>query len=411
MDFDDTPADAAFRAEARAWLDQHATLKPPDYRPTGTLNQPDPEVERAHVARSKAWQATLEENGWAGISWPAEFGGRGGTPRQQAIFNEEQGRYDVPQSVFTQGIGMAGPTIIAHGTDAQKTRFLRPMLRGDEIWCQLFSEPGAGSDLAGLSTRAERDGEDFVVNGQKVWTSSAQYSEWGILLARTDPDLPKHKGITYFLVDMRTPGIDVRPLRQISGVAHFNEVFLTDVHIPAEQVLGGVNEGWRVAVTTLTSERIAIGSGGVGGDVALELLSLAKQVGRSGDPVIRQQLIKAYVHHRTITYLGWRVQTAVDRGEMPGPESSVIKLSHSLLQGELGDVAMSVLGATGMLLDYRALDQAPWQSRFLTQWASRLGGGTEQVQRNIVAERVLGLPREPSVDREVPFRELVGARA
>jgi alkylation response protein AidB-like acyl-CoA dehydrogenase len=408
MDFDDTPADVAFRAEARAWLAQHATPKPSDHRPTGALNQPDAEAERAHVARSKAWQATLEEAGWAGISWPAAFGGRGGTPRQQAIFNAEQAAFDVPQSVFTQGIGMAGPTLIAHGTDEQKTRFLRPMLRGDEIWCQLFSEPGAGSDLAGLSTRAERDGDDFVVNGQKVWTSSAHFSDWGILLARTDPDLPKHKGITYFLVDMRSPGIDVRPLRQISGVAHFNEVFLADVRIPAANVLGSVNEGWRVARTTLTSERIAIGSG-LGGDVSAELLALASRVGRSGDPVIRQQLMKAYVHHRTITYLGWRVQTAVDRGEMPGPESSVIKLSHSRLQGELGDVAMAVLGASGMLLDYAALDASPWQSRFLTQWASRLGGGTEQVQRNIVAEQVLGLPRDVSVDRDLSFRELTSA--
>jgi alkylation response protein AidB-like acyl-CoA dehydrogenase len=410
MNFDDTPADAAFRAEARAWLEAHARHKARDHRPTGALNQPDPEAERAHVTRSKGWQATLVEAGWAGISWPDEFGGRGGTPRQQAIFNEEQAAFDVPQSVFTQGIGMAGPTIIAHGTDEQKARFLRPMLRGDEIWCQLFSEPGAGSDLAALSTRAERDGDDFVVNGQKVWTSSAHFSDWGILLARTDPDLPKHKGITYFLVDMRTPGIEVRPLRQISGVAHFNEVFLTDVRVPAANVLGGVNEGWRVAVTTLTSERIAIGSG-MGGDIATELLALAERLGRSGDPVIRQQLMKAYVHHRTITYLGWRVQTAVDRGEMPGPESSVIKLSHSLLQGELGDVAMAVLGASGMLLDYAALDTSPWQSRFLTQWASRLGGGTEQVQRNIVSERVLGLPREASVDRELSFRELSASRA
>jgi alkylation response protein AidB-like acyl-CoA dehydrogenase len=403
MDFSEAPADAAFRAEAQAWLEAHAT-RAAGQRSLGVLSEADPESERRHVAAAQAWQATLADAGWAALAWPTEFGGRGGTPRQQAIFNEEQAGFDVPMNIFMQGIGMAGPTIIAHGDDAQKARFLPPMLRGEEIWCQLFSEPGAGSDLAGLTTRAERDGDEFVVNGQKVWTSSAQFSDWGILLARTNWDVPKHRGITYFLVDMTTPGVDVRPLRQITGVAHFNEVFLTDVRIPAANVLGPVDGGWGVTMTTLANERSSIG-GGHGFDVVGALVETARQLGRTDDPVLRQQLVEAHIHARLLTYLGWRAQTAADRGTGPGPESSVMKLAHSVHQAELGDAAMAVLGAGGMALDYDDLDASPWQVRFLAQWASRIGGGTEQVQRNIVSERVLGLPREPRPDKDVPFRQ------
>jgi alkylation response protein AidB-like acyl-CoA dehydrogenase len=393
VDFGDTPEDAAFRAECRVWLEANARPRAGG-RSMGVLGDTDAQAERVHVEAAKAWQAVLADAGWAGISWPVEHGGRGGTPRMQAIFDQEQARYDVPQSVFAQGIGMAGPTIMAHGTRAQQDRFLRPMLRGEEIWCQLFSEPGAGSDLASLATRAVLDGDEYVVNGQKVWTSSAQFSDWGILLARTNPDAPKHQGITYFLVDMRTPGIDVRPLRQITGVAHFNEVFLTDVRIPAANVVGPVDGGWGVTITTLSNERSAIG-GGHGGDVVEELLDALRHSGRADDPVLRQQVVAAYVHDRILTFLGWRAQTAVDRGVAPGPETSVLKLAYSLHQAELGEVGMAVAGTSAMALDYRHLDASPWQVRFLAQWASRIGGGTEQVQRNIVGERILGLPREP----------------
>ncbi|HSS09423.1 MAG TPA: acyl-CoA dehydrogenase family protein, partial [Acidimicrobiales bacterium] len=230
MDFDDSPDEAAFRLEARAWLEQHAKL-----RPDGRRTAPnDAAAEAAHVRACKEWQATLYEGGWAGITWPKEYGGRGGTAMQQVIFNQEQARFDVTAGAFTVAIGMVGPTLIAHGTPEQRARYLEPMLRGEELWCQLFSEPGAGSDLAGLGTRAVADGSGvWVVNGQKVWTSGAHFSDFGILLARTDVDQPKHRGITFFLLDMRTPGIEVRPLRQIDGAGHFNEVFLTDVPIPA----------------------------------------------------------------------------------------------------------------------------------------------------------------------------------
>jgi alkylation response protein AidB-like acyl-CoA dehydrogenase len=402
MDFGDSPDDAAFRAVCRAWLDDHAERRTAE-RTLGVLTDADPESERRSIEAAKAWQSVLADEGWAGIAWPAEHGGRGGTPRQHALFAEEQADYDVPTSVFSQGIGMAGPTIIAHGTQAQQARFLPPMLRGDEIWCQLFSEPGAGSDLASLATRAERDGDEFVVNGQKVWTSSAHFSDWGILLARTNLDVPKHQGITYFLVDMRSPGIDVRPLHQITGVAHFNEVFLTDVRIPAENVLGEVDGGWGVAMTTLMNERTMIGGGR--GDTMEGIVRLLQASDRATDPVLRQQVVDTYIHDRLLTYLGWRARTVADQGGVPGPESSVLKLAHSLHQARLGDVSLAILGAAGLELDYGALETFPWQARFLAQWASRIGGGTEQVQRNILGERMLGLPREPRIDKDVPFRE------
>ncbi len=236
MDFDDTPEEAAFRAEARAWLEAHAPghVAPPGARAAGGDEW---------VQRCKAWQRALYDGGWAGITWPKEHGGRGGTALEQRIFDQEQARFGVSIGVFAVGIGMVGPTVITHGTEEQRARYLDPLLRGDEVWCQLFSEPAAGSDLAGLATRAVRDGGEFVVDGQKVWTSGAHHSQLGILLARTDPDKPKHRGITYFVVDMATPGIEVRPLRQINGAAHFNEVFLSGVHVPAANVVGR----WTVA--------------------------------------------------------------------------------------------------------------------------------------------------------------------
>jgi alkylation response protein AidB-like acyl-CoA dehydrogenase len=403
MDFDDTPQEAAFRGEAHEWLGRHAQLKNPETPTFARVGYPDLESELLHVKESKAWQRTLYDGGWAGITWPKEFGGRGGTPVQAMIFAQEQARFDVPSSVFAQGIGMAGPTIMAHGTKEQQDRFLRPMLRGDEIWCQLFSEPGAGSDLANLSTRAERDGDEFVVNGQKVWTSSAHFSDWGILLARTDFDAPKHKGITYFLVDIKTPGIEIRPLRQATGASHFNEVFLTDVRIPASNVVGPVNDGWRVTVTTLSNERMLIGGASAAGDAFGDLARMAAAHGRTDDPLARQGIAEAFVRWQLLKYLGWRVQTAISKGQQPGPESSVLKLALSRHLTSTGDLVMALLGPEGMLFDYHDMRGGRWQLQFIGQWASKFGGGTEQVQRNVIAERVLGLPGEPRVDKDVPF--------
>jgi alkylation response protein AidB-like acyl-CoA dehydrogenase len=410
VNFEDSPEEAALRAEARAWLDAHAAPKggPDDFSSAhgghlGTLADFEA-AESAWVAKCKGWQNQLYRGGWAGITWPKAYGGRGGTSLEEAVFAEEQSRYGVSNGAFAVGIGMAGPTIIGHGTDDQKERYLDAMLRGDEVWCQLFSEPGAGSDLAGLATKAVRDGDQWVVDGQKVWTSGARQSDWAILLARTDPDQPKHRGITFFLVDMRTPGIDVRPLRQISGAYHFNEVFLTGVAVPHANVVGAVNDGWRVAMTTLMNERHLIGGGG-GVDTAA-LVDLARRRGRDRDPLVRRALAAFHAREATLRYLGYRARTALSQGRPLGPESSVAKLANGLLHTEMADLALAIVGPGGLLAADDAPDGGAWADFFLSNLASRIGGGTDQVQRNIIAERVLGLPREPAADRDVPFRQL-----
>jgi alkylation response protein AidB-like acyl-CoA dehydrogenase len=404
MNFDETPEEQAFRAEVREWLGAHANRRvaggPSDH--SYVPGEKSPEADAAHTKACAQWQRTLYEGGWAGITWPVEAGGRGGAGWQQRIFNEEQARFDVAVGAFAVGIGMAGPTVIAWGSDEQKARLLPAMLRGDEIWCQLFSEPGAGSDLAGLRTRALRDGDEWVVNGQKVWTSGAQYSDWGLLLARTDPDAPKHRGITAFALDMRTPGIEVRPLRQITGASHFNEVFLTDVRIPDEQRLGPLNEGWRVANTMLSNERALIGGGGRVG--FRDIVELARQGGHSDDPMLRQELARSYTRLQVIKWLGWRARSRKDQGL--GPEASVLKLAASRRLAFDGDLVLALQGAPAMLSNDDALHDGYWQQQFLMQWSSRLGGGTEQIQRNVIGERVLGLPGEPRVDKDRPFREL-----
>jgi alkylation response protein AidB-like acyl-CoA dehydrogenase len=405
MDFNENPEEASFRAEVRAWLEANAPSVEEGSSRSGGLTDAHSEAEVAHVARAKAWQRTLYDAGWAGITWPSEYGGRGGTPVEQSIFSQEEARFGAPAGIFAVGIGMVGPTLIAHGTDAQKKRFLDPMLRGEEVWCQLFSEPGAGSDLAGLATKAVRDGDEFVVNGQKVWTSGAHYSDFGILLTRTNPDAAKHRGITYMLVDMRTPGIEVRPLRQITGAAHFNEVFLSDVRVPVDQVVGEVDDGWRVTMTTLINERTLIGGGGGGGDLFNDMLATARDLDRTGDTVVRQGLASAYTHLQIMKFLGMRARTAVSQGQAPGPESSVMKLAYSQNSAMLASLALEIEGARGMLAEGSG-DEASWHDYFLGHWGSRIGGGTDQVQRNIIGERVLGLPGDIRVDKSIPFRDV-----
>jgi acyl-CoA dehydrogenase len=411
VDFDDSAEEAAFRAEARAFLEAHAERKrgEGDWS-RGFYTNTDEAGRAAFYDRCQAWQATLYDEGWAGITWPQEHGGRGGTAMQQAIFNQEQAQFDVATGMFAVGIGMAGPTLMAHGTAAQKERYLGPMLRGDEVWCQLFSEPGAGSDLAALATRAVRDGDEWVVDGQKVWTSGAHFSRFGILLARTDPDAPKHRGITYFLVDMRSPGIEVRPLRQATGASHFNEVFLSGVRVPHDQVVGEVHGGWRVAVTTLANERTSI-AGGTTAQTFDELLRLARALDRAGDPVVRQGLADVYIRGRLLTFLGYRLQTALSQGRQPGPEASVMKLLYSRQWSSAGDLAVTLEGAHGMLAGSDAPVDGFWQQYHMNQYSVRIGGGTDEVQHNVIAERVLGLPLEPRVDKDVPWRELAARSA
>jgi alkylation response protein AidB-like acyl-CoA dehydrogenase len=399
MDFDDTEEDASFRCGVSAWLEEHAAVR------TGLADWSRNPTHPDYVRRCRQWQHTLYEGGWGAITWPKEYGGLGETSWHQTIFNQEMAKYDVSVGAFAVGIGMAGPTLIAHGSGEQKRDHLPAMLRGEAVWCQLFSEPDAGSDLAGLKSRAERDGEAFVVNGQKVWTSGAQHSDWGILIARTNPDVTKHKGITYFLVEMHSPGIEVRPLRQITGTAHFNEVFLTDVVVPATNVVGEVNGGWTVAHTTMGYERALIGGTGPSISIA-QVLDLARRCGRSSDPSVRRQIAEFSTRVELLRFMNYRVQTALSKGRLPGPEASTTKLFLSQHMGLNGELFMSLSGANGMLADRAALDHGFWEIAFLNQWMSRLGGGTDNIQRNSLAERVLGLPRESRSDKDQPFSEL-----
>jgi alkylation response protein AidB-like acyl-CoA dehydrogenase len=396
-----------FRAEVRAWLDANASRRRHDsseFKRRMAATSPSTDDERAHVETCKAWQRKLFDAGFAGIAVPTEYGGQGRTAAEQRAFQQEVVRYEIDTGVFSVGLGMVVPTLLAHGTDAQKARFIPPLLQGEEIWCQLFSEPGAGSDLAGLTTRAERDGDEWLVNGQKVWNSFAHVAEWGILLARTNWDVPKHRGITYFLVEMSTPGIEARPLRQITGVAHFNETFLTDVRIPHDQVVGDVDGGWGVAQTTLMSERALIGGGmGLG---FRDYLELARHFDRTRDPEIRQRLASAYTRFEILRLLGERARAAAKAGKPLGPESSVAKLAISQHVAENGDLALAIEGAAGMATGTDAFESGFWQQSFLGQWGIRIGGGTEQVQRNILGERVLGLPPEPRPDKTEPFRDV-----
>jgi alkylation response protein AidB-like acyl-CoA dehydrogenase len=404
VDVDDTEAEAAIRAEARAWLRTVAMPRGEGEGDWRAFRAKTDEADQAQLEMARAWQRTKFEAGWAAVHWPVEHGGRGLSAIEAGVFAEEESRFDVSARFFMIGIDMAGPTLMAHGTPEQQARFLEPMLRGDEVWCQLFSEPGAGSDLASLSTRAVRDGDEWVLTGQKVWTSSAHLADWGMCLARTDPDAPKHRGIGYFLVDMRAPGVRVRPLRQIDGAIHFNEVFLDEVRVPADRVVGDPTDGWRVAATTLAAERTAIGEGGQTGwrDVA----DLAARLGRAHDPVVRQEIARLHSRQAIQRWLMFRVRTAVSHGRSPGPEGAVLKLVNSHQVEHVGATLMSILGPSGMLWHDDAPDGGFWQDVFLFQWSSRIGGGTEDIQRNILAERVLGLPREPDPLRGVSWRDL-----
>ncbi|HYZ92009.1 MAG TPA: acyl-CoA dehydrogenase family protein [Actinomycetota bacterium] len=411
MDFRDSPEDAAFRAEVRAWLEANAKLKPP-----GDLGEiplfTDGERED-DVSRQQAWQKVLFDAGWGVITWPKEVGGRDATPLQNFIFRQEMTRYDVPSSeIYLVGHGMVGPTIITHGTDEQRRRWIPKMAEGSEIWCQLWSEPNAGSDLASLQARCERDGTgDWVLNGQKVWTTGAQWSRWGLIITRTDPELPKHRGLTVFVVDMHAPGVEVRPLRQITGGADFNEVFFDDVRIPDDQRIGEINDGWRVAMTTLMFERYAVGTGGSGEGMVTPLVKLASSLSRNGgraidDAHVRQLVAEAYVKAKLLTLTGYRSLTKIAKQGAPGPEGSVMKLVRTGLLYDVAEIGTEILGLAGALVGSSAPDDGLWSLNFVGSPGAKIGGGTDDIMRNILGERVLGLPKEPQVDRDMPFREL-----
>jgi alkylation response protein AidB-like acyl-CoA dehydrogenase len=416
LHFDDSPREAAFRSELRSWLDEHATPKSGNGdEPVGVFSAFLGDDEDALVERARAWQRTLADAGWAGLSWPAEYGGRSAGLVEAMIAGEELARYDVPQGVCDLGIAMIGPAIIAHGTEEQKQRWLRPMLRGDEIWCQLWSEPGAGSDLAGLATRADHDPatDEFVINGQKVWTSGAQYSQFGLGVFRSNPDVPKHKGITCLVVDMATPGIEIRPLRQLTGGAHFNEVFFTDARVPTANVVGEVDEGWTVARTVMMNERFAASSVGSPTAFLEPLIELARSTERAGrpaseDPLVRQRLADIHARSRIFDLTTARVRTSLSQGSIPGVEGSILKLVVSDLGSDAADLAVDILGLDGTI-HAKERSRERWVTSYLGAHAMHIGGGTDNIQRNIIGEQVLQLPREPATDRDVPFRDLKGA--
>jgi alkylation response protein AidB-like acyl-CoA dehydrogenase len=392
MDLRDSPLEAAFRAEARAFLEAHAPESLPNIWSEAVS---EAEMLRQHVA----WQRTLHAHGWTALTWPLAHGGRGLGPIEQIIWNSELARAGLGESLFVVGIGMAGPTIIAHGSEAQKARYLGPMLRAEEIWCQLFSEPGAGSDLAALAARAVRDGDDWVVTGQKTWCSGGHYADFGILLARTDPKLPKHQGITYFLLDMKTPGVEVRPLRQMTGDAHFNEVFLNEVRVPDAARLGPEGGGWAVAQTTLLSERMAMG--GMERMISFEKLrEVVLAHPERLDGVMRDELARLHSWLHTLNLLNARVVTKLGRGQMPAAEAAVMKLAIARAATKASDLALRALGPEALVRS------GYWQNQFLFAPAFHIAGGTDEVQKTLAAERVLGLPREPRPDRDTPFERL-----
>jgi alkylation response protein AidB-like acyl-CoA dehydrogenase len=378
-------------------------------------------VERGDAAQLAAvrdtvdygdWCARLAEAGWATPTWPAEYGFLGLSGTQAKVVNEELGRYKVPRSFNIIGIGMGGPTIMHWGTEEQKQRYLMPMAKHTEIWCQLFSEPGSGSDVASLATRAVRDGDEWIVNGQKVWTTLAHMAKWGLLVARTDPDQPKHKGLSYFIVDMKAPGVEVRPLKQMTGDAEFNEVFFTDVRIPDSQRLGPVGEGWMVATTTLMNERAALSGAGstsgenVGGGPVDAVVAVAQQNGSVRDAAIRQRLAQALIEGRVIKMTNLRSTAARKAGHQPGPEGSITKLFQAEYNRRLQDLAVDVLGAGGMAWSPADEHTAATVRGFLRSRANTIEGGTSEIMRNILGERVLGLPKEPSVDRDIPWKDV-----
>ena len=390
----------SFRARAHAWLEAGAQRRGDD----GEEENP-----RWDLASARAFQARLHEAGFAGIGWPAAYGGQGLSPAEQRAFDEEARDYDLPTGYFAIGLGMCGPTLLDFGSEALKERYIRPMLRGEEVWCQLFSEPGAGSDVAGLQTRAVRDGDGWVVSGQKVWTSVARDADLGALLARTNPDVPKHDGITMFVVDMHAPGVTVRPLRDMTGWATFNEVFFDGVRVPGDHVIGEVDQGWAAAVRMLMHERVSIGGSTRGrtGTTAFEsLVAEARARGLDRDPAVRERLAELYLRERVVHLFGSRLAQEARAGRSPGSRGSVGKLAGAELARFSADLAAELLGGDAIAWDPDDVDARRRAGVFLASPALGIAGGTNEIQRNIIGDRVLGLPREPQVDRDVPFREL-----
>jgi alkylation response protein AidB-like acyl-CoA dehydrogenase len=412
MDFEDSPEEAKFRAEVRAWLDKNA-------KPRGKGGDAIEDMEGgalATMAASKAWQKKKAEVGYARITWPKGMGGIGGTPMQSIIFSQEEAKYDVPTGgPFAIGLGMCIPTLMTYGSEEAKKRYVKPAVDGDEIWCQLFSEPAGGSDVANLRTKAEKNGDTWTINGSKIWTTGAQFSDYGILLTRTDPNVPKHKGLTMFYLSMKSPGVEIRPIKQASGGSGFNQIFFTDVKIPDSQRLGEVGQGWQVALTTLMHERLAVGGGQGGGLDVPQLMQLARELELEDGPAIknaavRERIADWYVKSAGLRYTTFRTMTALSRGQQPGPEASIAKIVVAAKLQDLSAFAMELEGEAGILQGEGAPMHGLFQGGWLSSPGLRIAGGTDEILRNIIAERVLGLPQDVRVDKDVPFNKIPTGR-
>jgi alkylation response protein AidB-like acyl-CoA dehydrogenase len=407
VNFDDSPQEARYRATVRAWIGANA----PDM--SGLSAEERRNWHPAHKAIARQWQATKADAGYACISWPKEWGGAGGTAIEEAIFNQEEVRAGVQFTYFMTGLNVLLPGLLEHNQDALSLARVPPAVRGEEIWCQLFSEPASGSDSAGIRCAATRDGDGWVINGQKVWNSGAQIADYGMLVARTNPDLPKHQGLTVFWLGMKTPGLEVRPIKVMSGEAELNEVFLDGVRIPDNQRIGAVSGGWKVVISTLMNERAALGSGT--GLSWRDIIRLARQTPSwdgsvMEDPAFREWLADYYVNVEAIRLLSFRTLTSLSRGEAPGPGSSAGKLLWSNKTQEMASQALDLQDHFGLLDGDEALHNGAFQHRFLWAPGLRLGGGTDEIMKNIIAERVLGLPADTRVDKNVPFRDIPHGR-
>jgi alkylation response protein AidB-like acyl-CoA dehydrogenase len=400
MDFADSHEEAAFRAEARAWLEGNAP------RFEGPVRS-----EAEGLARAKAWQAEKAKAGWASIRWPREYGGRGASAMEEIVFGQEESKFDLPQGFLNIGLHTCAGAILACATEEQKRRFLPSLASGEKVWCQLFSEPGAGSDLAGLRTRADRDGDDWVVTGQKVWNSGAHYSDWAILVARADAALPKHKGLVFFAVDMKTPGIEARPIRQIPGTAEFNETFLDRVRIPDQNRIGEIGGGWQVAVATLANERF--GTFSLKPDFA-DLFAAARRAEVEGGHAIdrgdvRSRLADWYVEAEGVRLTHFRALTSLSRGRQVGPEASISKVVAAVQAQDIASFGADLHEHAGILTgDDGGSASSAFPNGLLSAPGMRIAAGTDEILKNIIAERVLGLPGDIRVDRDRPFQDVPG---
>lgn len=405
MDFDDTPEEARFRSEVRAWLNEHAPAYAP---PPGKTDAEG----FALLPLARRWQATKADAGFARIEWPEEFGGRGGTPMEEVIFGEEQRRFSLPPDVFGISLGMCVATMMAWAPELARDRFVRPALRGDEIWAQLFSEPSAGSDLGNVRTRAVRDGDEWIIDGQKVWSTGAHVADWATVLVRTDPTAEKYAGMSYFWIDMKSPGIEVRPIKQASGHEGFNEVFLTDLRVPDSQRLGKVGEGWKVAISTLMNERMSVNEADIANITIDDVIAMARKPRHDGhrpidDPATRQTLARLYARSTGVRYTRYRMLTELSRGQLPGPEAAMGKLALARNIQEMARLAMEMRDGGGIVLGGEQDGElAAMQEAWFYSAGLRIAGGTDEILRNTLAERVLKLPQEARQDRGKPFNEL-----